>query len=122
MKLCRVEVSKVFRYYINDPRRIHLIQDILEEPDSIIFQDNNIIISVSIEKSKYIIDDIRFIMNKSSKTTIGDQYIFEYELGLDELNDKDLLFKIETDYKSYNCILVGIYVNDKILEIKFKRE
>ena len=121
MKLNRIEVSKVAYYYF-DTGKIFELSNVLEEPDSIIFDKGYIILTISSYIADLVFEIMKVILDKSRKTTIGDGYVYEYELGL-EHNPEEVLFTIETLYAVYKVEFTSLYYNNKKgLEIVFKQK
>lgn len=120
MKLNGIKVSKMVYYYY-DENQINNLINVLGEPDSIIFVDDNIILSIKNNDDIYYM--LRNILQKSSKITNGDSYAYEYELGLNEPSQDDIYFTISTDYCSYKSELIHInYNSNNIIEITFKKK
>ena len=120
MILNRIEVSKVAYYYFSTDK-IFELTNVLEEPDSIIFDNDNIVLTISKHIADIVFDIMKLILDKSQKTTIGNSYVYEYELGIPH-NSEDTLFTIETFYSSYRVELINLYYNNnRELEIIFKQ-
>ena len=121
MTLNRIEASKVTHYYFDDDKIYELI-NVLEEPDSIIFQQEYITLTLPKYISDITFEIMKLVFNKSQRTTIGDGYVYEYELGVSH-NEEDTIFIIETSYSEYRAELCNLYYNEnKELVLVFKQK
>ena len=122
MKLNRIEVSKMVYYYYNDDD-INKLVNVLGEPDSIIFDKDDIIkLTLSSKDNDSIFEMLRKILHNSSKITLGNNFAYAYEMDLYP-EENDICFNIATDYGIYKSILTNVYYNsNNNLEIVFKKK
>lgn len=120
MKILSVENSKVFNYYISHECAELLDKKYKEAIVSTTEIDGESSICVSIDYDSTILAYLRMYLAKIQKITIGNMYLYEYELNCTStIGDKD--FTITTDEKTVKCRMDNVYmVGPYFIGITFK--
>ena len=123
MLLRRISISKITQYYLTEYDDVELLEYVLTGANSIIFDNDKIYLNYSNKDTmQFIFDSLKRALDKSSHTTIGNKYVYEYELCKDHEEDDDI-FEISTLYKTYHAKLVNVYFKSKDnLEVVFKEK
>lgn len=108
MKIKSILYPDFINYYVSAKIISHVNVSLLEGKCQI---DNNRLHVYAPNKEDSVFDALRTIKQKSEKTTIGNKYVYEYELDTTSPNENTFIITLD-DGTKYRCVLIHVGVNE----------